>query len=139
MKGLTDQLGDSSDQADLTPMIDCVFLLLLFFIVTTTFSEETSLFKIELPKAAQSEVREVEQAIHIVIEEGGKIAIGKDIIPDSALYEAIRSRYESAAVDQKPLIIVKGDHNSPYEKAVRIMDIAMAIGVKEITWAVETE
>ena len=57
MKGLTDQLGEGSDQADLTPMIDCVFLLLLFFIVTSSLSEETNLFKIEMPKAAHSEIR----------------------------------------------------------------------------------
>ncbi len=137
MKGLTEQLGEGSDQADLTPMIDCVFLLLLFFIVTTTFSEETNLFKIELPKAAHSEIREVDEAIHIVIEESGKIAIGTEIVPDSGLWDAIKSRYESAPADEKPLIIVKGDQDSPYEKAVMIMDIALALGVKEITWAVE--
>lgn len=139
MKGLTDQLGDSSDQADLTPMIDCVFLLLLFFIVTTSFSEETNLFKIELPKAEHSEVREIEEAINIVIEESGKIAIGKDIIPDSGLWDAIKSRYEQAPADAKPLVIVKGDHNSPYEKAIMIMDIAHELGISEITWAVETK
>ena len=139
MKGLTDQLGDSSDQADLTPMIDCVFLLLLFFIVTTTFSEETNLFKIELPKAENPEVREVDEAINIVIEESGKIAIGSEIIPDNALWDAIKKRYDAAPADAKPLVIVKGDHDSPYEKAIMIMDIAQALGVREITWAVETK
>ncbi|NRA38652.1 MAG: biopolymer transporter ExbD [Planctomycetes bacterium] len=139
MKGLTDQLGEGSDQADLTPMIDCVFLLLLFFIVTSSLSEETNLFKIEMPKAAHSEIREVTQAITIVIEKTGKIAIGKDVIPDAALWDAIKSRYDAAPKDDKPLIIVKGDENCPYSKAILIMDIAQELGVEEITWAVEVK
>ena len=139
MKGLTDQLGDSNDQADLTPMIDCVFLLLLFFIVTSTFNEETNLFNIQMPKAAHSKIREVDQAITINIEESGKIAIGKDVIPDAGLWDAIKTRYDAAPADAKPLLIVKGDKNCPYSKAILIMDIAQELGVEDISWAVEVK
>ena len=139
MKGLTDQLDESNDQADLTPMIDCVFLLLLFFIVTSTFNEETNLFKIQMPKAKHSKISETNKAITITIEESGKIAIGKNVIPDSELWDEIKTRYDAAPANSKPLLIVKGDKNCPYSKAILIMDIAQGLGVEDISWAVEAK
>jgi biopolymer transport protein ExbD len=43
--------ADQDDDIDLTPMIDCVFLLVLFFMVTSSFLEEVSVFEVQLPRA----------------------------------------------------------------------------------------
>jgi len=53
MKRLTEVLEDGQDRADITPLIDVIFMLLLFFIITTTFAEDT-FFPIELPKAERA-------------------------------------------------------------------------------------
>ena len=137
MKGLTDQLqGDGGDQADLTPMIDCVFLLLLFFIVTTSFTEETNLFKVEMPKAEKSRVVTLENTVQVVIEKSGKIAVGKKIVADDELWSLLSQRYENAEADNKPVLVVRGDKDCPYEKVVLVMDIAQELGIDEISWAV---
>ena len=139
MKGLTDQLQSSGgDQADLTPMIDCVFLLLLFFIVTTSFTEESNLFKVEMPKAEKAQVVALDNTVQVVIDKSGKMAVGKQIVNDEQLWALLSERYEKEAQD-KPVLVVRGDKGCPYEKAVLVMDIAQELGISEVSWAVSKE
>ena len=66
--------GRHEATVELTPLIDVVFLLLIFFMVSTTFVRETQL-KIELPEA-EGEVQEVEPgSIEIVIDRGGDYSV----------------------------------------------------------------
>ena len=58
MKKLSDAILAEEEKLDLTPLIDVIFMLLLFFVVTTTFAEDT-FFPIELPGARNAEPAEV--------------------------------------------------------------------------------
>ena len=136
MKGLTELLEEESDRADLTPLIDCVFLLLLFFIVTTTFSEETNLFKVELPKAAHSDVRPISDELVVAISESGQFAVGQTYIRDDQLWGFLSDRHAKKPIQT---LIIRGDRRSPYEKAVMAMDVAHALDINEITLAVQPE
>jgi biopolymer transport protein ExbD len=133
MKGLTEQMEmECGDQADLTPMIDCVFLLLLFFIVTTSFSEETYLFEIELPKAEKSSAVTFEDSVQVVIEKGGKYSVGNETFGEKQLWKVLSQQYKKEHVP----LVVRGDAASPYQKVISVMDMAQELGVKEISWAV---
>ena len=55
MKKLTEQLETADDRPEITPLIDVIFMLLLFFIVTTTFAEDT-FFPIMLPTGENTTV-----------------------------------------------------------------------------------
>lgn len=133
MKGLTEQLDETGDQADLTPLIDCVFLLLLFFIVTTTFSEETNLFKVELPKAAHSEVRAITEEVILSISESGQYALGHDYVPDDQLWGKLSVRHQTEPIQT---LIIQGDKSCAYEKVVMAMEVAQSLNIEEITLAV---
>ena len=61
-KGVTAVQG-----ADLTPMIDVVFLLLVFFMVATNFVEETQQFNVELPKSDEAETVKAEETLSVVV------------------------------------------------------------------------
>ena len=63
---------------NLTPLIDCVFLLLIFFMVTTVF-KEARLLKVELPEASQSETVE-EKKLTATIDDGGRFDINGRLI-----------------------------------------------------------
>jgi biopolymer transport protein ExbD len=127
MQGLSDQLEDQSDQADLTPMIDCVFLLLLFFIVTSSFTEE-SLFKIELPKASKAEVYDVAEAVVLSISKSGQFAIGKNYVPDDQLWQKLSQHHKEEPIKT---LIIKGDRRCPYEKVVMALDVAQALEIAD--------
>ncbi|MDA3961393.1 MAG: biopolymer transporter ExbD [Planctomycetota bacterium] len=128
---LVDQLEDDDDRADLTPLIDIVFLLLLFFIVTATFSEQ-SLFEVELPTATEAVVRSPQDAVELVIAEDGRYAIGREFIPDRLLPQRLAELGEG-----KTTLVIKGDANCPYAKVVQAVDIAQAQGVVEYALVVQ--
>jgi biopolymer transport protein ExbD len=136
LKGLTEQLGLSDDRADLTPLIDCVFLLLLFFIVTAVFVDESNLFRVELQQAAHSETRKLEDVVVVWISQSGQYALDQTHVPDDQLWTTLKALHE-----KKPIrtLVIKGDYRSPLGKTLIVMDIAKALGVEEILPAVQKQ
>ncbi len=74
------QSADESDETsvDISPLIDCVFILLIFFIVTTTFVEETGV-EVDKPQAAASVQLEKQSILIAITNEGDVVHAGKNI------------------------------------------------------------
>ncbi|MEC8734131.1 MAG: biopolymer transporter ExbD [Planctomycetota bacterium] len=74
------QSADESDETsvDISPLIDCVFILLIFFIVTTTFVEETGV-EVDKPQAAASVQLEKQSILIAITDEGDVVHAGKNI------------------------------------------------------------
>ncbi len=135
MKGLSEQLEELDDRADMTPMIDCVFLLLLFFIVTATFSDET-LFKVELPQAESPLVRQPSEVIQVTVNEEGLYSLGDRAVPEDKLLSSLKAIHERNGIKS---IIIKADKRCDYEKVVKIVDIANTLRIDEFSLAVKVE
>lgn len=133
MKRLTEQLESEGDQPDLTPMIDCVFLLLLFFVVTAVFAEESNLFKVELPKAARAEVRQPKDVVVVLISREGAYSVKDSLVPEEQLWARLSEMHSQLPIKT---LIIKGDRLSPYEKAIAAMDVAHSLNIGEVTMAV---
>tara|TARA_R110001592_G_scaffold75380_1_gene228292 strand:+ start:12278 stop:12712 length:435 start_codon:yes stop_codon:yes gene_type:complete len=114
---------------NLTPLIDVVFLLLIFFMVSTTFTRETQL-KLDLPEAASGEqvdLRE-EQQIELTISANGDIAINdKALIAPSFTTLKLALQRESAGDLALPLIIT-ADAQTPHQSVIMAMDAAGQLG-----------
>lgn len=134
MKGLTDDASNDilDDRADLIPMIDCVFLMLLFFVVTATFSDQ-SLFQVELPTAVKAEVRDTTSATVVSVSKNGNYAIGQEAVGEEQLGLLLRKRKDAGLLTT---VVIQGDKNAPYEKIVSAVDAAHAVGVTELAFAV---
>lgn len=134
MKGLLDEGGSDllDDRADLIPMIDCVFLMLLFFVVTATFSDE-SLFQVELPTAPQAEVRDTTSATVLSVSKSGNFAIGQDAVAEDQVGAVLRKRHDAGLLTT---LVIHGDKGTPYEKIISAVDAAHAVGINEIAFAV---
>ena len=136
IKTLTESLEEGDDKADLTPLIDCVFLLLLFFIVTSTFSEETTLFEIKMPKAQHATVKKTEDVVAVAISKAGKLSIGNEYVPDDMLWQKLNDLNKVSPITT---YIIKGDRECPYEKVIMAMDMAQALDIENISLAVSGE
>lgn len=136
MKGLTEQLEVENDRADLTPLIDCVFLLLLFFVVTAVFVEESNLFRVELPKAAHAELREIKDVVVVLVSRSGQFSVGRALVADGELWPILNEMHTAAPIKT---LIIKGDRQCPYQKVVMAMDVAQALEIPEISLAVEEQ
>lgn len=124
--------GEAQDREvtlEMTPLIDMVFLLLIFFLVATTFQQTEREMQIALPQAAFSgpistALREI---IINVDAEGAIIVSGRTIEPDD-----LRALIENAMTvnpDQK--VTVRGDRDAAYAHIVRVLDICKSGGVQE--------
>ncbi|MEP1469807.1 MAG: biopolymer transporter ExbD [Halieaceae bacterium] len=112
---------------NLTPLIDVVFLLLIFFMVSTTFTRETQL-SIDLPEATGTLKEAQDKQIEILIDETGSYRVnGKGLVDDRmrTLQAAI---YKIAAGDTTLPMIITADAQSSHQSVVRAMDAAGQMG-----------
>ena len=123
----------SEATVDLTPLIDVVFLLLIFFMVSTTFIRETQL-KINLPEAS-GELQQVEgQSIEIVVDPRGEYAVNGQLLVNNELGTLVRALRELApSVDKSERVIVTADANAAHRAVVRAMDAAGRVGLTRIS------
>lgn len=123
---------------DLTPLIDVVFILLIFFMVSTTFTRESRL-GIVLPEAetgAQAETPP--DVLEITINEQGAYAINGDaLVNDRAeTLQAAIDRFAGGNTDRP--VIVQGDARAPHEAVVRALDVLGKLGFSEISIGART-
>jgi len=113
---------------DIAPLIDVIFLLLIFFMLTSSFIFQPGI-KINLPKAVTSEVIQRKNLI-IVIRDDNTLYINKRVIDD----EELLSRLKIAANESKP-ILIKADRKASLGKVVEIWDLCRSEGVQKVNIA----
>lgn len=130
-------------EINLTPLIDVVFLLLIFFMVSTTFSKETQL-RIKLPEASSPvEAPEERKVIEIQISTQGVFAIKgpADEEPRQLLSTRpvdLRRAIKQAGENLGELVVViRADRKTPHEAVIRAMDAARRQGHTRITFATQ--
>jgi biopolymer transport protein ExbD len=119
---------------NLTPMIDVVFLLLLFFMVSTSFIRESSL-KVDLPEATGEAMAEQIEPIDIIINSAGIFTINQTELLDNSR-EAVSEALKTAVGEQTdPHIVISADADTDYQNIVTAMDTAQALGYSRLTLA----
>jgi biopolymer transport protein ExbD len=119
---------------NLTPMIDVVFLLLLFFMVSTSFIRESSL-KVDLPEAAGQVLANQEQAIDIIINLNGIFIINGTTLEHPSSEELSRYLKDAVGDNEDPHIIISSDAKAEYQSVVTAMDVAQQLGYSRLTLA----
>lgn len=119
---------------DLTPMLDVVFILLIFFIVTASFVKESGI-EVNKPQA-QTAVKKELANIFIAINEHDEIWIDKRKIDVRSL-RAIIERLN--AENPQSSIVIQADKRSTNEKLVNVMDAARQAGIYNIAIAANNE
>lgn len=116
---------------NLTPLIDVVFLLLIFFMVSTTFTRETHL-SIDLPEAGSAADPVADQTLEVSITREGSYAInGVSLLNNSAaaLKAAIE---ESSEGDSSVPMVITADSATPHQAVVTALDVAGKLGFSQL-------
>lgn len=113
---------DGETAIDISPLIDCVFILLIFFIVTTVFVEETGV-EVDKPQSSGSASDLESNSILIAITAEGKVIYGKKTISPKQV-DGIVKRETSANPDMP--IIIQADSESPHGVFAEVYDVAKA-------------
>ncbi len=112
---------------NLTPLIDVVFLLLIFFMVSTTFTRETQL-SIDLPEAEGSVKEANEQQIEILVDEAGSYRVNGQGLVDNRMRTLQAAIYKISVGDTTMPMIITADADATHQYVVRAMDAAGQMG-----------
>lgn len=123
--------GRSKPEVQMAPLIDVVFLLLIFYAVTTQFVTDDRL-KLKLPEAKTAESEGVgreEMPPEVKVAADGTIWINDVIVPEDELEAQMKALVERAP---EKAVILKGDRDADYGVVVRVLDAARAAGANMI-------
>ncbi len=112
---------------NLTPLIDVVFLLLIFFMVSTTFTKEAHL-KIDLPKASTEESLESPRQIDITITAQGQYSVNGKPLVNTQVQTLKRALAKEARNKTDLPMVITADARTPHQAVVTAMDVAGQLG-----------
>ncbi|MEQ9408324.1 MAG: biopolymer transporter ExbD [Fuerstiella sp.] len=114
----TDSLEEP--QLNLTPMIDIVFLLIIFFMVGTRFSEIEQQYDVELPTATAIEpMTSRPDSIVLNVTRGGEVTIGGEVVTLAELQQRLEAARKAWAEQS---VLIRGDGAGMYQAIVDVMD-----------------
>ncbi len=118
---------------NLTPLIDVVFLLLIFFMVSTTF-DTTSQLKIKLPEASESRTSDPPEKLNLMIDANGSFFLNSRELTNNKS-ATLRAALERAMDGSKLPIVIQSDADSPVQSLVTAMDVVGQLGLTQISIA----
>jgi len=125
---------DSPD-VNLTPLIDVVFLLLIFFMVSTTFKKETAI-KIDLPEATAKPVTSKKEKFELVVDSRGRYFLNKKQLVNQDLKTVKQVLSKNLGRHSKRPVIIRADSKAPHGSVVTIMDAARQLGILNLSIAI---
>ncbi|MGB5278646.1 MAG: biopolymer transporter ExbD [Gammaproteobacteria bacterium] len=133
---LRPERSDERVDINLTPLIDVVFLLLIFFMVSTTFDRHAKL-RVELPEASATNTQQQQEPVVISIDAKGNYFINdRQLVNTSLDTLKIALRKTVADLEEKEVsLVLRADAKTPHQSVVRAMDAAAQLGLTRLSIA----
>jgi len=121
--------ADAGVSIEMTPMIDMVFLLLIFFLVATTFQQSEREMQVALPFANSSApISALLQELIINVDAEGRIILGGKTLSADVLRSQVGA---AVAANPEQKVTVRGDRNTAYANIIAVLDICKEAGIQE--------
>ena len=125
---------------ELTPLIDVVFLLLIFFMVSTSFVQNQAL-NVDLPQANGDAQPNEDLFINVVVQKNGRYEIEGSIVVDTSLQglaKTLQAVVEKNAARRTSLpVVISADATATHQSVVRVMDACAQVGLTQISLATQ--
>ena len=115
-------------ELSLTPLIDIVFLLLVFFMLTAHFVKDEGI-AIQLPQAESAVARKNDEAVDVVLDAKGQIHFAGRILEAGELEEALR---RALLEHRRKWVTLRGDREADLGRAVTVLDAARKAGAENV-------
>ena len=120
---------------EVTPLVDVVFLLLIFFLLTATYVKNPNL-DIDLPKASLDQAASNKKDISIAIKEDGELRYENEAVSIEKLEGILSAEY---ANEEESIIVIRADKGSRHGRVVEVMDLAKKIGFQKLAIAIKAQ
>ena len=117
---------------ELTPLIDVVFLLLIFFMVSSTLVKDTAL-SITLPETSVADAVESERTIDVLVDAIGRVAVNDLQLATGDREEILDAIAAEISAIANPRLAVRADAQATHESVVRVLDIAKELGLIDVS------
>ncbi len=121
---------------NITPLIDVVFLLLIFFMVSTTFERESEI-NITLPQASEELTEAKPDAINVAIDARGNVFVNDQALLNSQLGSIKEAIFDKLGQRNDAPVIISADSETDHQAVVKVMDAARQLGLIRITFATQ--
>jgi len=119
---------------NITPLIDVVFLLLIFFMVSTTFERESEI-EIMLPQATTDKKVTDDFVMQITVDAEGTYYVNHKRVINTKLGTLMKAMQEVAGDRKDPPIILSADAKTPHQSVITVMDAASRLGFVHLNFA----
>jgi|TARA_B110000483_G_scaffold216665_1_gene268382 biopolymer transport protein ExbD len=118
-------------EANFTPLIDVVFLLLIFFMVSTTFTDEKQM-RINLPEAQAEASQSEDRQINLMIMQDGAYSINGRAVASPDIGTLMEALSLEAGDNLEQAVVISADSETTHQSVVRAMDAAGRLGLTQI-------
>jgi biopolymer transport protein ExbD len=125
-------------EVNITPLIDVVFLLLIFFMVSTTFNRESEL-QINLPLASAGSVELPPELVEIVIAKDGSFVIAGKPLRDTDALTVQKALAAAVGSERDQPVVLRADGETPHQSVITAMDAARKLGISKLTFATQLD
>lgn len=129
---LDDDVVDAGDTINLTPMIDVVFLLLIFFLAATTFAREEVELDLRLPQAKSGKAGSGDLQLVVNVFADGKLTVDGREVTLAALQQKLQAAVQRNA---EQAVLVRGDEQSRFGTGLAVLDVCRLAKVKKVDFA----
>lgn len=123
---------------NITPLIDVVFLMLIFFMVSTTFQRESAV-KIDLPKASAQEEELKEEVVEVTVNASGEYFVNRARVLNRDPRTLKAAIIKHAGSNNERPFIIRADAKAPHQAVVTVMDVAGQLGFSRLSIPTERE
>jgi biopolymer transport protein ExbD len=120
-------------RVELTPMVDVVFLLLIFFMISTTFIDTRGI-AVKLPESSAPTLTKAPDEVEVVLSREGAIYLRGETVSPAQLAEQLDS-YQAQAAEMT--FVLRADEQALHGRVVQVMDIAREAGFGRLAMATE--
>ena len=126
-------ISEEDVNINLTPLIDVVFLLLIFFMVSTTF-DTTSKLKIRLPEASENQAEKQPNSLNLLIDAEGNFFLNARELTNNRS-ATLKAALEKTLAGKKMPVVIQSDAGSPVQSLVTAMDVVGQLGLTQVSIA----
>jgi len=128
------QIQEDESEVNLTPLIDVVFLLLIFFMVSTTF-DTTSELKIELPQASAEKPVKQASKISLMIDPRGSYFLNGKRLKNTEPELLMLEMHRLSGSNKEIPVVIQSDAKSPVQSMITAMDVVGQMGLTHLSIA----
>ena len=125
--------GEQDVDINLTPLIDVVFLLLIFFMVSPTFIKESEI-ELTLPQATEDVREERVEKIEISIDRNGAVFVNQKALSSGQIGTIRQALVRVGKNYDNPVVVIRADAAASHQVVVDVMDASRQVGLHRITF-----